>query len=250
MRKLLLAGLLATLPAAPLQAASFDCNKASTAVERAICNNLQLNQLDTQLGELYSQLLKNLPRTGAGDLKQEQLGWLKQRDQACQATQTQCLLEFYQARITVLRERLRQQVNRIKPEQPGDVKIGVKTPAKPETGDQAAEEERFVLENALARLRALESTVYGMRDSLEKSDKKLNSEEWELHYLGVPNWIGSVEGTLYRQNYLLKKSHYELMEARRRNGEATPSEVEQAYQAYQKAREDFIKFWNNFKVVD
>ncbi|MEN8217648.1 MAG: hypothetical protein ABFS56_15015 [Pseudomonadota bacterium] len=37
----------------PLAAASFDCTKARTDIEKTICHNYQLGQADEQMAELY-----------------------------------------------------------------------------------------------------------------------------------------------------------------------------------------------------
>jgi uncharacterized protein len=87
--------LLIVLNSTPLAAAGFNCAKARTAVEKAICNNPQLSNADGQLGKIYSQLSKT------PQLKQEQRDWLKRRDQEC-STDSSCLLQMYRQRIAEL----------------------------------------------------------------------------------------------------------------------------------------------------
>ena len=71
--------LLLTVAGQPGWVASFDCAKAETANEKAICADRQLNDDDVEMSVLYSQL-KPLPGLGArGDLDDEQGAWLKRR---------------------------------------------------------------------------------------------------------------------------------------------------------------------------
>ena len=81
------------------QAASFDCTKASTAVEGSICANQTLSGLDDQLAAAYKQ-----SRSQAADpsvLQKDQLAWLKNRN-ACGAN-VDCLTKAYQQRIGELK---------------------------------------------------------------------------------------------------------------------------------------------------
>ena len=89
-----------------VQAASFDCAKAGTTLEKTICNNPQLNDADTQLGKVYSGLRKALSQADAKQLKKEQREWLKARTIACKADSVSCLLPVYAARVAVLQARL------------------------------------------------------------------------------------------------------------------------------------------------
>lgn len=91
-----------------LFAASFPCAKAKTATEKAICDNTQLNDLDDQLGQYYTQLIKALPNDQVAQLKKAQKTWLKTRDKACVAD-TLCLFQHYQKRIAELDTELQQQ---------------------------------------------------------------------------------------------------------------------------------------------
>ncbi|NMY69894.1 lysozyme inhibitor LprI family protein [Pseudomonas sp. WS 5414] len=81
------------------QASSFDCAKAASASEKAICADPYTAGLDSQLGKAWTATLAE-----AKDLKALRLGqreWLKQRDQ-CQAD-LGCLRSQYLSRLMVLR---------------------------------------------------------------------------------------------------------------------------------------------------
>ncbi len=81
---------------------SFDCAKATTEIEKSICNNKELSAIDGQLGKVYSKLRKLLPKSEATNLKKEQRIWLKMRDSTCPPYDIECLLSLYKERLTVL----------------------------------------------------------------------------------------------------------------------------------------------------
>ncbi len=80
---LLLAGLLSSV-GTPAVAASFDCQKASTSVERAICASPELSELDTTLGAHYSGAMAKLAPDQRDALRSGQRAWLQTRN-ACTA---------------------------------------------------------------------------------------------------------------------------------------------------------------------
>lgn len=81
-----------TKKASPI-AASFNCSKASTAVEGMICGNEELAALDVRVAAAYKAL-----RSSAEDkegVKKDQQAWLKERN-ACRSTE--CLAASYSDR--------------------------------------------------------------------------------------------------------------------------------------------------------
>ncbi len=77
------------------QAASFDCLKASTKIEKLICDNVELSKLDEDLSKAY---LLSLQRS---DVKQKavqsQREWLRDRRNTCESSE--CLKKAYETRI-------------------------------------------------------------------------------------------------------------------------------------------------------
>jgi uncharacterized protein len=106
-RALLSTLLLVTASAAHAQVASFDCAKASTRTEKAVCASPTLGSKDVTLAA-YFQLLLRLKPSDAGmtyrefddKLRSDQRQWLQERD-ACQADAA-CLDRAYDRRIGVL----------------------------------------------------------------------------------------------------------------------------------------------------
>jgi uncharacterized protein len=93
-----------TLAAGAGHAASFDCAKAATPTEHAICDNPQLSSLDDQTAGLYYTLISGgAPQATAtvAQVKQAQTQFLTKRDQ-CGANYN-CLIDAYTAQIMYLK---------------------------------------------------------------------------------------------------------------------------------------------------
>lgn len=76
---------------------SFDCTKASTFSEKAICSDPLLGKLDGALSENYKYMLASDIGDGArNDLKTTQRKWLMERNKC---TNSQCLANTYRKRI-------------------------------------------------------------------------------------------------------------------------------------------------------
>lgn len=93
--------LLLTAAAQPAHAASFDCGKAQTADEKAVCANRALNDQDVEMSVLYTQLKPLLGMGARGDMEDEQVAWLKRRE-ACGGDHS-CLNKAYEDRVLQLR---------------------------------------------------------------------------------------------------------------------------------------------------
>ncbi len=91
MKKYLILILLTSLS---LFGASFDCTKATTKVEKMICQDTELSRLDEKLSQIYSSFTLLTK-----EIKTDQRAWMKQRNQ-CQ--DRNCIKESYQTRIQEL----------------------------------------------------------------------------------------------------------------------------------------------------
>ena len=78
--------------------ASFNCNKASTSLEKTICGNPALNSLDSELGRLYKAVRGQLAGDGKKLFKSEHRKWLKSRAKNCPSTESACLIMQYTLR--------------------------------------------------------------------------------------------------------------------------------------------------------
>lgn len=97
MKKILISAAL-TISCMGAQAASFDCAKAYTPIEKTICADGQLSELDSQLMQVYK---KSLTESASADvIKAEQRLWLKEVRNSCQ--DVTCLKSAYSNRISAL----------------------------------------------------------------------------------------------------------------------------------------------------
>lgn len=100
MRRLIPVLVLAAVCAAgavPATAASFDCRKARTADEKAICANRDINDQDVRVDQLYGITRHLVPMGGRGAIMDDQRAWLQARKQ-CGANQA-CLRRSYDKRL-------------------------------------------------------------------------------------------------------------------------------------------------------
>jgi uncharacterized protein len=98
----ILAVALLSLSATGVYAVSFDCQQASSFVEKAICQNQTLSKLDDELNTLYVTLKEGSKKPEI--LKKQQLKWLAKIRNACQ--NDTCLENAYQKRIEALNKML------------------------------------------------------------------------------------------------------------------------------------------------
>lgn len=75
-------------------AASFDCTKASTLVEQALCTNPKLSRLDEDIAVLYREAVRK-----DASIRTDQLNWLKQRN-LCR--NESCLIQAHEQRLSEL----------------------------------------------------------------------------------------------------------------------------------------------------
>ncbi len=94
-KTILAAAILAsTMMTTSVTAASFNCHKASTPIEKAICSDRYLNALDGDMGKLYHKA-----KVYQKDLPSLQKEWIHNRNRTCGAN-TDCLYKWTENRIT------------------------------------------------------------------------------------------------------------------------------------------------------
>ena len=102
-----LCGLLSTQAAA----ASFDCKKAASWLEKTVCANPELSKLDEEMAKAYHDALASLSPEGQKETKQYQKQWLKALS-PCKARRkvkyfdnsAECLKVAYARRIRELQQ--------------------------------------------------------------------------------------------------------------------------------------------------
>jgi len=93
------------LSALPAYAAetSFDCSKATHAIEKLVCGNDQLASLDRQLTADFHKAMQQVSGKDQDDLRASQAKWIESRN-ACakEQDQTACATQSYKTRIAIL----------------------------------------------------------------------------------------------------------------------------------------------------
>jgi hypothetical protein len=120
------------------------------------------------------------------------------------------------------------------PIQPEPSIIGGLEPVHPDEPVEHTYNERFSLENALQR-------VGQIRESSTATGEAA---------MAMTNWTGAIEGTLRKQDYLLKKADFELAKYQLRDGEITQAQYNEREAAFRKAEADFKEFWEGFGISD
>ena len=85
--------------------AGFDCARAGTRVEHAICGNELIARGDFEVGELYRELRASLPEDLAQELRIGQRAWLRLRNDRCtsgKVVDEACLAQLYADRLVTL----------------------------------------------------------------------------------------------------------------------------------------------------
>jgi len=91
-------------------AASFDCNKATSATEMLICKDAQTSALDDQLQQTYKTALRVVAPSSRRALIEEQRHWITYIRNVCQ--DKACLQQAYTARVGVLASNEKYIINR------------------------------------------------------------------------------------------------------------------------------------------
>lgn len=91
---------------------SFDCNRASTSIEREICGSRLLSDLDREMASLYFSIREQKGGSDANNFVQGARAWGRLRNSACDTGNSidqNCLVNLYQDRVASLRATLRPQ---------------------------------------------------------------------------------------------------------------------------------------------
>jgi uncharacterized protein len=89
-------------------AASFDCRKAQSSLEKTICTHAEISALDSEMGHLYTEAQSHLSSDGLKILQEGQKSWLNALHKICfkfktDLTPAECLQDAYQKRIQDLK---------------------------------------------------------------------------------------------------------------------------------------------------
>ncbi|HEY9859530.1 MAG TPA: hypothetical protein V6D16_08495 [Candidatus Obscuribacterales bacterium] len=119
-------------------------------------------------------------------------------------------------------------------------------------------DQRFSVENSLARMQRIDAALTSFRQLTETSQKNLGQTEvakvgntdWETQNLGFRNWVGAVEGTILKQNHQIAQLELELAQQQYAAEKMTKAELTQKTVNAQKAAQEFDQFWKSFGIAD
>ncbi|MDP5219341.1 lysozyme inhibitor LprI family protein [Ruegeria sp. 2205SS24-7] len=97
-----IAATIAVVGTSPANAQSFDCAKASTQTETAICTNSDLGTLDDEMARSYKAILPGLQTKAFETLRDDQRLWIKHRNRC--GGDTECIASAYLDRLRHLTE--------------------------------------------------------------------------------------------------------------------------------------------------
>jgi hypothetical protein len=140
---------------------------------------------------------------------------------------------------------------------PANAEISLK-PIHPDEPTEYTYNKRFSTENSLECLSRIRSALESFRKLTEATDAKIamgvltnvGNTGWETQNLGFMNWPGTIEGTLYKNEYIIRKLEYELTMEKVKSGQLINSDLEKAEKDYKQAEQNFIIFWNSFGIGD
>lgn len=88
---------------------SFDCGRATHTIERAICGDVTLSELDARMGQQYQQALRVVKPTETQSLVDQQRAWVQQRNAVCSSVVGNvvwsCVLDMTRQRLATLSAR-------------------------------------------------------------------------------------------------------------------------------------------------
>ncbi|HEY9748864.1 MAG TPA: hypothetical protein V6C63_09305 [Allocoleopsis sp.] len=128
----------------------------------------------------------------------------------------------------------------------------------PDEPAQETLDQRFSVENSLARIQQIDAALTSFRQLTEASQEKLGETEvaqvgntdWETQNLGFHNWVGAVEGTLLKQNYQIAQLELKLAQQQYAAGKITKTELGQKALNERKAAQALAQFWKSFSIAD
>ena len=109
-------------------------------------------------------------------------------------------------------------------------------------------EKDFNLDQAMKSVTFLEKDV--VKIIREHEHKSYSILDYEGFYIGYPNNITFVKGTLLKQDALIARNKFEIEKLKLKDGNSTKKEVSKAEQAYLKAQKRFCEFLRQAEYVD
>lgn len=127
--------------------------------------------------------------------------------------------------------------------------------ADTETGETL--KRRFSVDSSLDRVKQIDRALADIRTATAENPAKASKQTvaaidsaTSKNQTSAHNWVGSVTGTLRKQDYEIKKLELALAQKQFKDGEIPQTALAQKQARYQKAAREFKTFLNSFRIAD
>jgi len=131
-------------------------------------------------------------------------------------------------------------------------------PVHPDESAEYTYNKRFSLDEALTSLDRVRLYLESFRLLTEEAQgsisrkrlKEIGNTDWETQYPGFKNIPLCIEGTLRKQDYLIKKLLYESAKHGVKDGTVGGKALSEAKRAFEDSEKSFQTFRDNFGIAD
>jgi len=132
-------------------------------------------------------------------------------------------------------------------------------PMHPDEPTKYTYNKRFSMKNSLESIQNIESALESFTKLTKATKRKISKRKlnkigntaWDIQNLGFFNWIVAIRGTLYKQEFLIKKLQYEhLLLERSKLEEIENQKIINAKKDLEIAKSRFLKYWNSTTIAD
>jgi hypothetical protein len=118
--------------------------------------------------------------------------------------------------------------------------------------------QRFSFENAIRSLNIIRDMLSSFTSLIDASKNIISKEKMnkigitsaEMQMLGFRNTPNAIEGTLRKQEYLIKKLSYELAQFQLKSGKINQDKYKEIEKEYRQEESSFREFWDSFQIAD
>jgi hypothetical protein len=135
---------------------------------------------------------------------------------------------------------------------PDGVEVLLDRPSHSDTKTSETLKRRFSVDNSLDRVKQIDRLLATIHTpTVHTADKAAAIDSLALEaQIRAHRWVGSVTGTLKKQDYEIKKLELALAQKQFKDGEIPQAALVQKQASYQKSAREFKTFLNSFKMAD
>jgi len=129
---------------------------------------------------------------------------------------------------------------------------------RPDESGMETYEKTLSLSLALEHIKQIKSSLQSFKELTKASKACIQKSKIntignmgpEMQNIGFQNMPTIIEGVLRKQNYMIKKLQFALLEERHKTGIVSEIEKKNAELELSKSEQDFTSFWNDLSLVD